>query len=84
MSEIIKLTLNELVAGIKKKKFSSHEVTKDFVNRCIKSKRLNSFITDNFDNALKISKKFEIKFILNSQKSFLAKWRVRMTKYKKL
>ena len=36
MSEIIKLTLNELVNGIKKKKFSSHEVTKDFVNRCIK------------------------------------------------
>ena len=61
MSEIIKLTLNELVAGIKKKKFSSYEVTKDFVNRCIKSKKLNSFITDNFDNALKISKKFEIK-----------------------
>ena len=61
MSEIIKLTLNELVTGIKKKKFSSHEVTKDFVNRCVKSKKLNSFITDNFDNALKISKKFEIK-----------------------
>ncbi len=61
MSEITKLTLNELVVGIKKKKFSSYEVTKDFVNRCIKSKKLNSFITDNFDNALKISKKFEIK-----------------------
>ena len=61
MSDIIKLTLNELVDGIKKKKFSSYEVTKDFVNRCIKSKKLNSFITDNFDNALKISKKFEIK-----------------------
>jgi len=67
MSEIIKLTLNELVAGIKKKKFSSHEVTKDFVNRCIKSKKLNSFITDNFDNALKISKKFEIKSNQNKQ-----------------
>ena len=53
MSEIIKLTLNELVAGIKKKKFSSHEVTKDFVNRCIKSKKLNSFITDNFDKDYK-------------------------------
>ena len=67
MSEIIKLTLNELVTGIKKKKFSSHEVTKDFVNRCIKSKKLNSFITDNFDNALKISKKFEIKSNQNKQ-----------------
>ena len=67
MSEIIKLTLNELVAGIKKKKFSSHEVTKDFVNRCIKSKKLNSFITDNFDNALKISKKFQIKSNQNKQ-----------------
>ena len=67
MSEIIKLTLNELVDGIKKKKFSSHEVTKDFVNRCIKSKKLNSFITDNFDNALKISKKFEIKSNQNKQ-----------------
>ena len=67
MSEIIKLTLNELVTGIKKKKFSSHEVTKDFVNRCIKSKKLNSFITDNFDNALKISKKFQIKSNQNKQ-----------------
>ena len=67
MSEIIKLTLNELVEGIKKKKFSSHEVTKDFVNRCIKSKKLNSFITDNFDKALKISKKFEIKSNQNKQ-----------------
>ena len=67
MSEIIKLTLNELVAGIKKKKFSSHEVTKNFVNRCNKSKKLNSFITDNFDNALKISKKFEIKSNQNKQ-----------------
>ena len=67
MSEIIKLSLNELVTGIKKKKFSSHEVTKDFVNRCIKSKKLNSFITDNFDNALKISKKFEIKSNQNKQ-----------------
>ena len=67
MSEIIKLTLNELVDGIKKKKFSSYEVTKDFVNRCNKSKKLNSFITDNFDNALKISKKFELKSNQNKQ-----------------
>ena len=55
MSEITKLTLNELVDGIKKKKFSSYEVTKDFVNRCNKSKKINSFITDNFDAALKLS-----------------------------
>ena len=67
MSEIIKLNLNQLVDGIKKKKFSSYEVTKDFVDRCSKSKVLNSFITDNFDNALKISKKFEIKSNQNKQ-----------------
>ena len=35
MSEIIKLNLNELVDGIKKKKFSSHEVTKDFVDSTV-------------------------------------------------
>ena len=67
MSEIIKLNLNELVDGIKKKKFSSHEVTKDFVDRCNKSKKLNSIITDNFDNALKISKKFDIKDNIDRQ-----------------
>ena len=67
MSEITKLTLNELVDGIKKKKFSSYEVTKDFINRCNKSKKINSFITDNFDIALKISKKFEIKSNQNKQ-----------------
>ena len=67
MSEIIKLNLNELVDGIKKKKFSSHEVTKDFVDRCNKSKKLNSIITDNFDNALKISKKFDIKANIDRQ-----------------
>ena len=61
MSEITKLSLIELVDGIKKKKFSSYEVTKDFVTRCNNSKKLNSFITDNFDNALKISKNFNVK-----------------------
>ena len=52
---------------LKKKQFSSYEVTKDFVNRCNKSIKLNTFITDNFDNALKISKKFEIKSNQNKQ-----------------
>ena len=59
MSDITKQTLSELVTNIKEKKLSSSEVTKAFVDRSEKSKELNTYITEDFSNALDKAKKFD-------------------------
>ena len=48
MSEVTTLSLTNLVQNIKEKKLSSHEVTKDFIDRSEKSKNLNTYITEDF------------------------------------
>ena len=61
MSNLIDLKLFELVEKIKKKEISSTEVTKVFIDRSQKSKKLNSYITENFENALQKAKQFDEK-----------------------
>ncbi len=61
MSNIIDLKLFELVEKIKKKEISSTEVTKAFIDRSQKSKKLNCYITENFENALQKAKQFDEK-----------------------
>ena len=61
MSNIIDLKLFELVEKIKKKEISSTEITKAFIDRSQKSKKLNSYITENFENALQKAKQFDEK-----------------------
>ena len=61
MSEINNLKLCDLVDKIKNKKLSSKEITEAFINRSKKSSKLNSYITDNFDNALYRAKEFDEK-----------------------
>ncbi|MDC3066194.1 Asp-tRNA(Asn)/Glu-tRNA(Gln) amidotransferase subunit GatA [Candidatus Pelagibacter sp.] len=61
MSEINNLKLCDLVDKIKNKKLSSKEITEAFINRSKKSIKLNSYITDNFDNALNCAKEFDEK-----------------------
>ena len=61
MSDITKQSLSELVENIKSKKLSSSEVTKAFVERSEKSKKLNAYVTDNFSQALDNAKKFDEK-----------------------
>ena len=61
MSDITSQSLTSLVKNIKKKKLSSEEVTKAFVERSEKSKELNSYITEDFSNAIDKSKKFDAK-----------------------
>ena len=61
MSNIIDFKLFELVEKIKKKEISSTEVTKVFIDRSQKSKKLNSYITENFENALQKAKQFDEK-----------------------
>jgi len=61
MSNILELSLTNIVNGIKKKDFTSEEVTKAFIENSIKSKKLNAYITECFDDALKSSKNFDKK-----------------------
>ncbi|MDC0927191.1 Asp-tRNA(Asn)/Glu-tRNA(Gln) amidotransferase subunit GatA [Candidatus Pelagibacter ubique] len=61
MSDITSLTLTELVKNIKDKKISSEETTKAFIDRGEKSRDLNTYITENFSNALLKAKSFDQK-----------------------
>ena len=61
MSDITSLTLTELVKNIKNKKISSEETTKAFIVRGEKSRDLNTYITEDFSNALLKAKSFDQK-----------------------
>ena len=61
MSDITSQSLTSLVKNIKEKKLSSEEITKAFVDRSERSKELNSYITEDFSNAIDKSKKFDEK-----------------------
>jgi len=61
MTEITSLSLFELIKNIKEKKISSNEVAKSFIDRSEKSRKLNVYVTENFENCLKLSKEFDDK-----------------------
>ena len=67
MSEITNLKLCELVDKIKKKELSSKEITEAFINRSKKSTKLNSYISENFDDAINRAKKFDEKSDLDKK-----------------
>ena len=61
MNNITDLKLVELVDKIKKKELSSAEVTIAFIERSKKSKKLNAYISENYENAIKKAKIFDQK-----------------------
>ena len=61
MKNITDLKLVELVDKIKKKELSSTEVTTAFIERSKKSKKLNAYISENYENAIKKAKIFDQK-----------------------
>ena len=61
MKDIISQNLTDLVKNIKDKKISSEEVTKSFIQRAEKSKKLNCYIAEDFENAINKAKKFDSK-----------------------
>ncbi len=61
MSNISELFLTKIVNGIKKRDFTSEEVTKTFINNSQNSKKLNVYISECFDDALKSAKSFDKK-----------------------
>ena len=58
INNITDLKLVELVDKIKKKELSSTEVTIAFIERSKKSKKLNAYISENYENAIKKAKIF--------------------------
>ena len=67
MSEITNFKLCDLVGKIKKKELSSQEITEAFINRSKKSTKLNSYISDNFDDAVNRAKEFDSRPNLNKK-----------------
>jgi len=61
MSDITNNSLTEIVDLIKNKEIKSEEVTNAYIHNVKKGKKLNSFITESFDNALTNSKNFDAK-----------------------
>ena len=59
MSDITSQSLTSLVKNIKDKKLSSEDVTNAFVDRSETSKELNSYISEDFSNAIAKAKKFD-------------------------
>ncbi len=61
MTDVIDLTLNELANKIKSKEISSTEVTSAYVDRSKSSKKLNTYVEETFEQAIKVAKKFDSK-----------------------
>ena len=61
MASISEFSLTKLASGIKKKDFTSEEVTKSFINNSKKSKKLNAYVTECFDDAIESAKNFDKK-----------------------
>ena len=59
MKDLTKKTLCNLVKGIKKKDFTSEEITNFFIENSKNGKKLNTFITTNFEKALDEAKNFD-------------------------
>ena len=61
MANLSEFSLTRLTSGIRKKDFTSEEVTKSFIKNSKKSKKLNAYITECFDTAIESAKNFDKK-----------------------
>ena len=59
MANLIDLTLSDLVNKVKSKEISSKEITSAYIDRSKQSKKLNTYVEETFDSALKSSEKFD-------------------------
>jgi aspartyl-tRNA(Asn)/glutamyl-tRNA(Gln) amidotransferase subunit A len=68
MTDITKLTLKQTITNLKAKKFSCKELTNAYIKNIEDNRRLNAFITDNFEVALKQAIKIDEDFASNPEK----------------
>ena len=57
MTDLTKLTISAALKGLEKKEFSSAELTNSYIKNIEENRRLNAFITDNFEAAQKQAQK---------------------------
>ena len=74
MSEIYQLSLSELVDKIKSKEISCEDAAKSYIDRASKSKKLNCYIVDTFENALSKAKEQDQNF--NDKQKLFSKQKV--------
>ena len=67
MTNLIDLTLNDLVNKVKSKEISSKEITTAYIDRSKQSKKLNTYVEETFDSAIKSSEKTILIAIYNNQ-----------------
>ncbi len=53
MTDLSKLTIKQSLDGLKNKQFSATELAQNYIKNIENNRRLNAFITDSFDIALK-------------------------------
>ena len=61
MSDITNQSLKEIIENIKSKKISSLELTRSYIKNIEGAKKLNTFVTTTFDQALEKAKQFDQK-----------------------
>jgi aspartyl-tRNA(Asn)/glutamyl-tRNA(Gln) amidotransferase subunit A len=66
MTDLTKLDLINTISGLKKKNFSSEELTKSYIKAINDHKNLNSYITTTFDLAIESAKESDQKLSNNS------------------
>jgi len=59
MPNLIDLTLSDLVQKIKSKEISSKEITSAYIERSKKSKKLNTYVEETYEEAIQKSEKFD-------------------------
>ncbi len=59
MTNLVELTLSDLVNKVKSKEISSKEITSAYIARAKQSKKLNTYVEETFDSALKSSEIFD-------------------------
>jgi len=59
MGNLIDLSLSDLVNKVKSKEISSKEITSAYIDRSKQSKKLNTYVEETFDSALKSAEKFD-------------------------
>ena len=61
MTDITNQSLNEIIQNVKTKKISSTDLTKAYIKNIEGAKKLNTFVTTTFDQALDKAKQFDTK-----------------------
>lgn len=70
MTDLTKLTITEALKGLKEKKFSAIELTKEYLNKMESCRELNAYVLETPEKALEQAKAAERKIQKRHQRRF--------------